>query len=66
MPRRPFISLMLRHAELEKRIREERVRPRPDTDKLSRLKKLKLAVKDRLHRFAPKGSFEAGGRPVRI
>jgi len=52
---------MLRHAELEKRIREERGRPRPDGDKLSRLKKLKLAVKDRLHRFAT-----GAARPVRI
>ena len=61
MPKRPFIALMLRHAELEKRIREERRRPRPDGAKLSRLKKLKLAVKDRLQRFA-----SGGGRPVRI
>ncbi len=61
MTKRPFISLMLRHAELERRIREERVRPRPDGTKLSRLKKLKLAVKDRLHRSAT-----AGGRPVSV
>ena len=52
MSKRPFIALLLRHAELEKRIREERVRIRPDAAKLGRLKKLKLAVKDRLHRFA--------------
>ena len=61
MPKRPFISLMLRHAELEKRIREERKRPRPDDGKLARLKKLKLGVKDRLIRFA-----SAGARPVRV
>lgn len=62
MPKRPFITLMLRHAELEKRIREERNRPRPDDGKLARLKKLKLSVKDRLIRFAT----TAGARPVRV
>ena len=61
MPKRPVISLMLRHAELERRIREERVRPRPDVAKLGQLKKLKLALKDRLHRMAM-----GGGRAVRV
>lgn len=61
MPKRPFISLMLRHAELERRIREERVRPRPDTAKLGQLKKLKLAAKDRLHRMTM-----GGARAVRV
>lgn len=61
MPKRPFISLMLRHAELERRLREERTRALPDGAKISQLKKLKLAVKDRLQRLS------AGqGRAVRI
>ncbi|NEL70319.1 DUF465 domain-containing protein [Escherichia coli] len=60
MSKRPFISLMLRHAELERRMREERVRPRPDTAKLGQLKKLKLAVKDRLQRMTAGGVRAVG------
>ena len=45
----PFIyKLSLIHRRLDEEIRGELKRRRPDTIRLLRLKKLKLAVKDRL------------------
>ena len=51
-------SLMYRlsvvHKRLDEEIRRELKRRFPDTIRLLRLKKLRLAVKDRLHFQAPK------------
>lgn len=48
-----FHRLSVIHRKLDDEIRRELKRRIPDTIRLLRLKKLKLAVKDRLH-FAPR------------
>ena len=48
--------LTLVHRRLDEEIRRELKRRVPDTLRLLRLKKLKLAVKDRLHRHVPRAS----------
>jgi hypothetical protein len=50
-------SLKLRHATLETQIADEDHRPRPDVDALTRLKQLKLRVKEELERLV-------GGRQI--
>ena len=47
--------LTLVHRRLDEEIRRERKRRAPDWLRLIRLKKLKLAVKDRLYRLLPRG-----------
>ncbi len=42
------------HRRLDEEIRHELKRRLPDSMRLLRLKKLRLAVKDRLHRMLPK------------
>ena len=44
-------SLKSRHATLENRIHDEKVRPSPDQLSMSRLKREKLRVKDELQRL---------------
>lgn len=44
-------TLAARHQSLESRIAEELVRPRPDDTLVARLKKEKLALKEKLKRF---------------
>lgn len=44
--------LLLKHRQLDDAIHAEQRRRWPDMVRLQRLKKLKLAVKDRLHRLA--------------
>ncbi|WP_374528991.1 YdcH family protein [Novosphingobium sp.] len=44
--------LMRRHQQLDEQLRLAMARLRPDPAEISRLKKLKLAIKDRLARFA--------------
>ena len=44
--------LSLVHHRLETEIRREQTRAAPDSWRLMRLKKLKLAIKDRLHQMA--------------
>ena len=46
--------LSVLHKQLDDEIRRELKRRFPDTIRLLRLKKLKLAVKDRLHSAMPK------------
>ncbi len=46
--------LTVTHRRLDEEIRRELKRRFPDTIRLLRLKKLKLAVKDRLHRHLPR------------
>ena len=50
--------LMERHARIDDALRKEQRRRVPDFLKMQQLKKLKLAVKDRLHRLSPR---KAGG-----
>lgn len=47
------------HARLDSDIRRELNARFPDTGRITRLKKLKLAIKDQLHRAAP-GAIRAG------
>ncbi len=46
--------LTIVHRRIDEEIRRELKRRFPDSIRLLRLKKLKLAVKDRLHRMMPK------------
>lgn len=48
--------LTVTHRRLDEEIRRELRRRFPDTMRLLRLKKLKLAIKDRLHRILPRRS----------
>ena len=48
-----FYRLSLIHKRLDDEIRRELKRRAPDSIRLLRLKKLKLAVKDRLHLHMP-------------
>lgn len=50
-----FFRLTTIHRRLDDAIRRELARRAPDSMKLLRLKKLRLAVKDRLHRLMPRG-----------
>lgn len=50
--------LMERHAKIDDALRKEQRRKVPDLFRMQQLKKLKLAVKDRLHRLSPR---KAGG-----
>ena len=54
-------ALHERHAAFERMLGEELARPRPDDALVKRLKRAKLAIRDRLHRMAV-----ATGRPSRF
>lgn len=55
----PLLNRMkLIHARLDAEIRRELKTRFPDRGRVARLKKLKLAIKDQLHRTAP--------RPIRV
>lgn len=45
-------SLLMKHRRLDEAIRDEATRRWPDVARIQQLKKLKLAVKDRLHLMA--------------
>jgi len=47
---RKFRSLLFRHGEIHQQIETEQQRPQPDTMRLLKLKRLRLAVKDELRR----------------
>jgi len=47
----PFHRLLSVHARLDGEIRQETKRRVPDGTRLLRLKKLRLAIKDRMHRL---------------
>ncbi len=51
--------LTVTHRRLDEEIRRELRRRFPDRMRLLRLKKLKLAVKDRLHRLRPRRTSAA-------
>ncbi|HEX8401004.1 MAG TPA: DUF465 domain-containing protein [Allosphingosinicella sp.] len=46
--------LTVMHRRLDEEIRTELKRRLPDSVRLLRLKKLRLAIKDRLHRMSPR------------
>jgi hypothetical protein len=50
--------LLEHHAKIDDALRNEQRRRVPDLFRMQQLKKLKLAVKDRLHRLSPR---KAGG-----
>lgn len=45
-------NLFRKHQQLDEQLRDERSQKYPDFVRLARLKKMKLAVKDRLHRLS--------------
>ena len=47
-------SLMFKSAEIEQAIEREQARKAPDTIRLIKLKKLRLAIKDHIHKLARK------------
>ena len=47
-----IFGLLLKHQKLDEALRVERQRRLPDSVRVQRLKKLKLAIKDRLHRLS--------------
>jgi len=47
-----FTSLMLRSAKLQREIDAENARPKPDSLRLLKLKKLRLVIKDKLYQLA--------------
>lgn len=51
MSARLFKSLLYKSAQLDETIEREQKRPLPDRFRLLRLKKLRLAIKDRLQRL---------------
>ncbi len=44
------------HQRIDEKLRREAKRPRPDTLELTRLKRMKLRVKDLIHRILPSAS----------
>jgi hypothetical protein len=49
---RKFRTLLFRHGIIHNAIEAEQQRPSPDSIKLLRLKRLRLALKDQMHRLA--------------
>lgn len=49
---RRFRTLLFRHSVIHAEIEAEQGRPKPDSLKLLKLKRLRLAIKDRMHRIA--------------
>lgn len=49
---RKFRSLLFRHGEIHQKIEAEQRRPQPDTIRLLKLKRLRLAIKDELRRIS--------------
>ena len=47
-----FYSLLSKHQKIDAQLRDEQARRWPDLVRIQELKKLKLAIKDRLHRFS--------------
>lgn len=47
-----IFRLLTKHQKLDEALRAEQTRAFPDTSRIAQLKKLKLSVKDRLHRIS--------------
>jgi hypothetical protein len=56
-----YFALMSRHQKLEEALAMARLRRFADPFEIARLKKLKLAIKDRLARLSPYGRRAARG-----
>lgn len=48
---RKFRSLLFRHGEIHREIESEQQRPQPDTIRLLKLKRLRLALKDEMRKL---------------
>ncbi len=55
-----FFNLLLMHQRLDERLHQERVRRWPDLMRIQQLKKLKLAVKDRLAKLQSQPALQRG------
>ncbi len=64
---RKFRALLFRHGVIDRAIQTEQQRTRPDSIRLLRLKRLRLALKDQLHRIsaAMEHADQARLEPVR-
>jgi len=64
---RQFKALLFRHGVVQSEIDAEQSAPRPDPFRLLKLKRLRLSLKDRMHRLASELAThsEFGAVPVR-
>jgi hypothetical protein len=64
---RQFKALLFRHGVVQSEIDAEQSAPRPDPFRLLKLKRLRLSLKDRMHRLASELAThrEFGEAPVR-
>jgi uncharacterized protein len=46
-----YFHLLTKHQKLDEALRQEQMRLRPDFTRLQKLKRMKLAIKDRLNRL---------------
>jgi hypothetical protein len=46
-----IFGMLLKHQKLDEELRLEQARVKPDSVRLQQLKRMKLAIKDRLHRL---------------
>ena len=65
---RQFKALLFRHSVVQSKIDAEQSTPRPDPFRLLRLKRLRLSLKDRMHRLVSEFAThrEFGAVPVRV
>ncbi|MCE7887668.1 MAG: DUF465 domain-containing protein [Alphaproteobacteria bacterium PRO2] len=64
-----FKSLLFKSAQIQEEIEKEQNRRWPDWMRLLKLKKIRLAIKDRMERIVQQGAYGRGGgnfQPVRI
>ena len=66
---RHFKSLLFKSAQIQQEIEKEQNRRWPDWMRLLKLKKIRLAIKDRMERIVQQGAYGHGTghlQPVRI
>lgn len=64
-----FKSLLFKSAQIQEEIEKEQNRRWPDWMRLLKLKKIRLAIKDRMERIVQQGAYGRGAdnlQPVRI
>ena len=61
-------SLFVKSTRIQQEIEREQIRPRPDQWRLLKLKKIRLAIKDKMERIIQYGTVNKSAhlRPVRI
>ncbi len=57
---RHFKSLLFKSTQIQEEIEKEQDRRWPDWMRLLRLKKIRLAIKDRMERLVQQGTYEHG------